>query len=231
MENPITDPRPAPALAGKGARAARRAAAARSGAANGHGSGPNSGSGSGNGSGHHSGGIGANGASQNGAHTNGSGPGGASIPALGPAETPDLVSSLGQLLVANARLDEEIEKLKTGGPKDDEFGRFARQAVHFVDALDRILRLGRAHAESEEVAVWLKSVEAAYERLQRLLEKHDFQILDSVGQEVDLAHHDVMEYRKTTDAPHHTIIDDLQKGIRFRGKMIRDARVVVACNE
>ncbi len=129
------------------------------------------------------------------------------------------------------RLAEEIEKLKTTAPQDDEFAQFARQAVYFLDAMDRIVEAGKKHAQSEEIKAWLQGVEAAYQRMIRLFEKHGLKVVSCLGDKVDLGVHDVVEYRKTDRHAHNTIIEEMQKGMIFRGKVLRDARVVVACNE
>lgn len=143
----------------------------------------------------------------------------------------DILALVSGKTTLNAQLSEEIIKLKTAAPRDDEFGQFAKQAVPFLDALDRIVEMGKTQQQDEKLAAWHKSVEAAYQRILKLFEKHNMAQVSCLGQEVDLDRQEVVEYRQTASAPHNTVIEERQKGIVFRGKVLRDARVVVACNE
>lgn len=144
---------------------------------------------------------------------------------------PDLASSVRVMLAEQGRLAQIAKELKPASATDDEFGRFARQAVQTIDALDRIVDLGRTHEQSEEFSGWFRSVEALYERMQRLFENYDLRLMHCMGQNVDFNIHDVIEYRRTNEYPHNTVIQEIRKGIVFRGRVLRDAKVVVACNE
>lgn len=148
-----------------------------------------------------------------------------------PGAPSDMLTIFAGLLTKQHELSAELHQLRTSVPKDDEFSKFVRQFLPFIDAISRIVTLGRAHGDQGEIARWLQTVEKAYDRLRQTLEKFDVEILDSEGREVDLAVHEVIEYRETDEHPHNIVIEEVQKGIRFRGKMLRDARVIVACNE
>lgn len=156
-------------------------------------------------------------------------PGG--IAAKWPGAESDLLTIFAGLLTSQQKLTTELHQLRTQAPKDDEFSKFIRQFLPFIDAIGRVVILGRAHSDQGEIGRWLQTVEKAYERLRQTLEKFDVEVLDSEGKEVDLAVHEVIEYRETDEHPHNVVIEEVQKGIRFRGKMLRDARVIVACNE
>lgn len=143
----------------------------------------------------------------------------------------DLMSAFGEILAEHGRLSKLAQELKPAGPQDDEFGRFARQAITFIDGFDRIVDLARTHPHSEEITGWLRSVEVLYERVLRLFENYGLKVINCLGQKVDFNLHDVIEYRRTTDYPHNTVIQEIRKGIIFRGRVIRDAKVIIACND
>lgn len=147
------------------------------------------------------------------------------------AAPPDLVSTLSEILAENTRLERLSQELKPASAQDDEFGRFARKAIPIVDALDRIVELGKEHGESEEMRGWFESVESLYDRVLRTLEAHDLHVMQCLGQPVDFGLHDVIELRRTREYPHHTVIQEIRKGIVFRDRVLRDAKVVVALNE
>ena len=55
--------------------------------------------------------------------------------------------------------------------------------------------------------------------------------MDTIGKPVDLDRHEVVEYRRSDEYTHNTVITERQKGYVFRNKIIRDAKVVVSHNE
>lgn len=143
----------------------------------------------------------------------------------------DFISTISEILVENSRLEKISQELRPVSSQDDEFARFARKAITILDGLDRIILLGREHTDSPEMAGWLKSIEALNEKVLRILESHDLHVVSCVGQKVDFSMHDVIEYRRTSDYPHQTIISEISKGIVFRNRVLRDAKVVVALND
>lgn len=143
----------------------------------------------------------------------------------------DLLSQMAFLLLEQVRLAEKARQLENSRAGDDEFGRFVRQILPFLDNFSRLLDMVREHPPSEEVNNWLKSVEALYYRIVNLLESYGLRFINSIGKVVDLNYHEVVDYRTTNQYPHNTIMKEMQKGVVFRGRLIRDAKVVVACNE
>jgi molecular chaperone GrpE len=143
----------------------------------------------------------------------------------------DLLSQMAALLVEQVRLTERARQLETSKAGDDEFGRFIRQALPFLDNFSRLLDMAREYPPSEELNNWLKSVEALYYRIINLLESYGLRFINSIGKVVNLDLHEVVDYRLTDQYPHDTIMKEMQKGVVFRGRLLRDAKVVVACNE
>lgn len=147
-------------------------------------------------------------------------------------EEAGLLRQMTDLLCEQERLQQLATHLeRKGGGNDDEFYRFVKQALPFLDNFERLLELARENPPSEELTNWLKSVETLYYRITRVLEQFGLRFINSVGKEVDFEFQDVVEYRPTREFAHNTVIKEIQKGVVFRGRLIRDARVVVACNE
>jgi molecular chaperone GrpE len=145
----------------------------------------------------------------------------------------DLYSSLHRIMAEHGRLAEKIAaEVKPVGAHDDEFKRFAHQIMPYLDAMERTFDLSRKNEPSEEAKGWLESFETAHaRRLLPVLEKFGFEVMNCMGQTVDFNIHDVIEYRRTKDHLHNTVIEEISKGIKFRGRILRDAKVIVACNE
>lgn len=142
----------------------------------------------------------------------------------------DAFSLAAASLVERSRLEGELEKQKSAGGGGDDMARLAKQITPFVDALDRIVHMGRKHERAEELKPWIDGVDASLERLARTLERFDIRVDAETGVPVDLGRHEVLEYRPTKDHPHDTVVEVVQRGIFYKGRALRDARVVVACN-
>ncbi len=143
----------------------------------------------------------------------------------------DLMTLIGNMVVENEPIVELMSKIKQQSEKTEEITEFFKSMLPFLDSFERVLGLARNRLHSPELDTWLKSVEAIYFRIMRTLEKYGLQQMEVKGQCVNLDYHDVVEYRSTTEHPHNTVIKERQKGYVFRGKLIRDAKVVVAHNE
>lgn len=142
----------------------------------------------------------------------------------------DLLSQMTALLLEQVRLMERARQLELKGAGNDEFGRFVKQVLPFLDNFAHMLDMARERPPSEEVNAWLKSVEALYFRIVNLLESYDLRFINSLGKVVNLDIHEVIDYRFSDQFPHNTVMKEVQKGVVFRGHLIRDAKVVVACN-
>ena len=149
---------------------------------------------------------------------------------FGEMQSPDLLSQMAELLLEQVRLAEKARQLELNNAGDDEFGRFVRHVLPFLDNFARLLDMAREHEVSTEISDWLRSVESLYYRLVTLLDYYGLRFINSMGKIVDLNVHEVVDYRITSEYPHNTIIKEMQKGIVFRGRLLRDAKVVVACN-
>lgn len=143
-------------------------------------------------------------------------------------EMPDLLGQIGSLLIEQVKLQEQAKYLQAS-KGDDEFGRFVRQLIPFIDSFGRMIELAREHESAEDLEGWIKSLESLYFRLATLLEDYGFRFINSVGKIVNLDYHEVVDYRVTRDYPDQTVIKELQKGIVFRDRLLREAKVIVAC--
>jgi molecular chaperone GrpE len=147
------------------------------------------------------------------------------------ATAADFVDLVSTVLVDNERLRDLAVELKNQQPGSDQTEKIIRSLLPTLDSFERILGLGRGFPKSDEVDNWLKSVETVYYRLLSNLENYDLKQLNCVGQKVDLDVHEVVEYRPSADHPNDTVVSERQKGYVFRGKPLRDAKVVVAFNQ
>jgi molecular chaperone GrpE len=112
----------------------------------------------------------------------------------------------------------------------DNLRQFARSLLPTLDALDRIIEFGEEsdRQQDEVFQNWLTAVKALRTRITKTLEGIGLVPLSSIGTEVDLNVHDVVAVMPTREFPPNTVIAERQKGYYFKGKLLRDAKVVVA---
>lgn len=150
--------------------------------------------------------------------------------ALGGADLLELVS---RAMLENERLVALAGRLEQSQSRgaDEEVLRVVRSLLPALDSFDRILEMARGFDMTDVLANWLRSVEGIQERVLSALERQGLEVVDPLGQGVDLNRDEVVEYRRTQAQPGDTVLEVRRRGYRFRGKMIRDAQVVVAHNE
>jgi len=62
------------------------------------------------------------------------------------------------------------------------------------------------------------------------LQKAGVQPIKAVGQPFDPKMHEAIEMVDTTDVPDHHVLDELQRGYRYKDRLLRPAMVRVARN-
>ena len=142
-----------------------------------------------------------------------------------------LLESISTLMLENERLEGMAEELRNHSASAEDSEKFMRSLLPTLDGFDRVLSLARSYPKSEEIDNWLKSVESINYRMLAMLESHGLIQLKTVGAPVNLDVHEVVEYRPSEDQPNDVVVSERQKGYLFRGKLLRDAKVVVAYNE
>ena len=134
-------------------------------------------------------------------------------------------------MVERDKLESKMNEMKTWTRSSDELLNFIKSLLPFLDAFEITLDSARGFPATEEVKNWLKNIESLYFRFLKILENSGLQSLKCPGRVVDLNIHDVVEYRPSFEHPNDTVIKERQRGYIFRGRLLRDAKVVVAYNE
>lgn len=146
----------------------------------------------------------------------------------------DLIQQISAMMREQERLNDLAEELRdrNSEPTADEFLEFFKKSLPVLDSLDRIIYIYEMQEEpSEELANWMKSVAAVRNRVTDLFGRFGLRAMDPVGKTVDLNRHEVVDVVHTDSILEETIVEVRQKGFVFNGKVLRDARVVVAKND
>lgn len=126
-------------------------------------------------------------------------------------------------------LENPREGAHSDGGSENDMKTLARSMLPTLDALDRIIEFGDNNSRQDEVfGNWLTSIKALRTRLLRTMEGIGLTAINSVGMEVDLEIHDVVSVVAAGKFPANSVVSEQQRGYYYRGKLLRDAKVVVA---
>lgn len=102
------------------------------------------------------------------------------------------------------------------------------QLLPVLDTLQSLLEQSDALLEekNEYLENWLRSLSACQKRLLRVLERAGLAAIPALGLPVDLSVHDVIKIVPRPGVGEPRVIQELEKGYRFRDRVIRDAKVI-----
>ncbi len=101
--------------------------------------------------------------------------------------------------------------------------RLLAELLAVVDDLERAL----ANADTSAQAL-RKGVELIHQKLLSIMRDFGAEPLEAVGQQFDPYLHEAVERVETEEVPENTIVAELQRGYKYRDKLLRPARVKVA---
>jgi molecular chaperone GrpE len=146
------------------------------------------------------------------------------------SELQKLKAELDSLRDRLARAQAEFDNARKRAIKEQqEFREYAvadaiKSLLPVMDSLERALQV-------KSNAVELRGgVELIYKQLEAALAKLSVHPIVSKGEAFDPRYHEAVEMVETTDAPDHQVIEELQRGYKFKDRLLRPAMVKVASN-
>jgi molecular chaperone GrpE len=149
---------------------------------------------------------------------------------IAPSETEKLKAERDALLDRLARLQAEFDNARKRGVREQQdFREFAAADVikNFLPILDNFERALKANADSTE---FRNGIELIYRQFQDALQKIGVQPIVAVGQPFDPRIHEAVEMVDTAEVPDHHVVDELQRGYKYKDRLLRPAMVRVARN-
>src|ERR1700746_3131491 len=134
------------------------------------------------------------------------------------------------LLDRLARVQAEFDNArKRASREQQEFRDYAladsiKPLLPVVDSLERALQVQSDGAELRG------GVELIYKQLLAALAKLSVNPIVAKGEAFDPRYHEAIEMVETSDAPDHHVIEELQRGYKFKDRLLRPAMVKVAKN-
>ena len=134
------------------------------------------------------------------------------------------------LLDRLARAQAEFENARRrAGKEQQEYRDYAitdavKTLLPVFDSLERALQV------KSEGAEFRSGVELIHKQLQSALGKLSVQPIAAAGEPFDPRYHEAIEMVETTEVPDHQVIEELQRGYKFKDRLLRPAMVKVAKN-
>ena len=146
------------------------------------------------------------------------------------SEAEKLKAERDALLDRLARLQAEFDNARKRALREQqEFRDFAAADVikNFLPILDSFERALKANADSTD---FRSGVELIYRQFQDALQKIGVQPIAAAGQVFDPRVHEAIEMVDTTEVPDHHVVDEMQRGYKYKERLLRPAMVRVARN-
>jgi molecular chaperone GrpE len=146
------------------------------------------------------------------------------------AELQKLKAERDSLLDRLARAQAEFENARRRASKEQQdFRDYAavdaiRPLLPVLDSFERALQV------RSEPADFRSGVELIYKQLQDALAKIGIRAIAAQGEPFDPHVHEAIEMVETSDAPDHEVLEELQRGYKFKDRLLRPAMVKVARN-
>ena len=152
------------------------------------------------------------------------------------SETEKLRAERDALLDRLARLQAEFDNARKRAVREQqEFREFAaadviKNFLPILDSLERALKAGDNSNSNSNSNDFRNGIELIYRQFQDALQKIGVQPIMSVGQPFDPRVHEAVEMVDTTEVPDHHVLDELQRGYKYKERLLRPAMVRVARN-
>ena len=134
------------------------------------------------------------------------------------------------LLDRLARLQAEFENARKRGERERvEFREYATGNVveQFLPVLDNFELALKHDSTAEQLS---KGVELIVKQMHEILRQLQVNKVATVGEEFDPRVHEAIEMVDTTEVPDHHVLQELQRGYKYKERMLRPAMVRVARN-
>ena len=134
------------------------------------------------------------------------------------------------LLDRLARAQAEFENARRRAAKEQQdFRDFAvvdtiKSLLPVIDSFERALQV------KSEPSDFRSGVELIYKQLQDVLAKIGVKPIAAKGEQFDPHVHEAIEMVETSDVPDHEILEEWQRGYKFKDRLLRPAMVKVAKN-
>lgn len=110
---------------------------------------------------------------------------------------------------------------------------FAREEVisKLLPILDNFERSVQAAEDQHSYDALVEGISLTLRQMRDMLEKEGVERIEAVGQEFNPELHEALMRVPTDEYPENTVVDELERGYKLNGRVLRPARVRVAVSE
>ncbi len=134
---------------------------------------------------------------------------------------------LDQLLRTKAEfMNYQKRRVKEG----ESTSQFAVQSLilDFLPELDNFDRALKLADNSKDIDKFVEGIKLIEEQLFKVLGKYGVEAIETVGKAFDPNLHEAVMEEENNEMPHHTIIDEFQRGFLLKERVIRPSKVKVS---
>jgi molecular chaperone GrpE len=129
-----------------------------------------------------------------------------------------------------ARMQAEFDNARKRATKEQQDFRDFALADTIKTLLPVVDNFERALQSKSETADFRAGVELIYKQLRDVLTKLGVQPIEAKGQQFDPRFHEAVEMVETPDAADHEVLEEWQRGYKYKDRLLRPAMVRVARN-
>jgi molecular chaperone GrpE len=146
------------------------------------------------------------------------------------SELQKLKAERDSLLDRLARMQAEFENVRRRNQKEQQDFRDYAAADTIKSLLPVLDSFERALEVKSDAAEFRSGVDLIYKQLQSVLAKLSLQAIAAKGEAFNPHLHEAIEMVETSEAPDHQVIEELQRGYKYKDRLLRPAMVRVAKN-
>src|SRR5579864_2245058 len=151
-------------------------------------------------------------------------------PPAGETELQKVKAERDSLLDRLARAQAEFENARRRASREQQDFRDYATADTIKSLLPVIDSFERALQVKSDSGDFRSGVELIYKQLQDVLAKLGVRPIPAKGEPFDPHYHEAIESVETDEAPDHAVLEELQRGYKFKDLLLRPAMVKVAKN-
>ncbi len=148
-----------------------------------------------------------------------------------------LLDDIKQLQKLNEELDNkylmayaDAQNIAKRAHKDAENLIVSKTAALFeniIPTLDNFERALNIEIEDEQMMQFLKGFEMIYQQLNQAVKDAGIEVIESLGKEFDPNYHQSIGFVKNENVASNIVVEELQKGYKYKSKIIRPAMVKI----
>ena len=134
------------------------------------------------------------------------------------------------LSLAYKKLEEEFETYKIRMRKEKEEAKdegSLRVIKSFIEIVDNFEKALESTKTATDINAFIKGVQMIHYQLNRFLQEHGMEKIETSG-EFNPIEHEAIETVKSEEHQPNSIVKVIQTGYKYKGKVIRPAKVIVA---